>query len=148
MRAAPELATPDSYPLMPYIEGAMPAFLQHARMRWAFGDYPFTGKPAGAIGGYCEWIDDERPDACSLAALLDAWPTPAHTVMTAPAGASTVSWSIDFVTDPAAHAYRGPFRFEGSIAAASSGHAQGDAWLWDVDGIPLARARQLVALFG
>lgn len=148
MRAAPALEAPAVYAALPYIDGAMPAMLQHVRMHWAFGNYPWSGTEITPLRGYCELIDDERPDACSITALLDAWPTPAHAPMTAPSGASTVSWSIDFIADMAAPTHRAPFLFEGSIAAASSGHAQGDAWLWDTAGAPLARARQLVALFG
>ena len=147
MRPAPVMAAPESYAELPYVDGLMPAFLQHVRSRWAFGSLPFTGKPVAPIGGYCEWRDDARSDACSITALLDAWPTPAQSLVTKPSGASTVSWSIDFVADMAASRYRAPFRFEGSIASASSGHAYGDAWLWDAEGAPLARARQLVALF-
>jgi acyl-CoA thioesterase len=142
------IEAPEHYEPFPYVEGAMPAFLQHVRTRWAYGNFPFTGTPLSALGGYCELIGDERPDACSVVMLLDAWPTPAHSPLHTYSGASTVSWSIDFLADLSARPYRAPFRFEGSVAAAAAGHVQGDAWLWDADGAPLARARQLVALFG
>jgi acyl-CoA thioesterase len=148
MRAPGPLAAPDAIAPIPYVEGAMPAFLQHARLHWAFGNPPFSGTELAPVGGYCEWIGDAQPDACSVLALLDAWPTPAHSPMTAPSGASTVSWSIDFVADIAARAYATPFRYEGVAVAARHGHVQQDAWLWDRDGAPLARGRQLVAIFG
>ena len=140
------IEAPERYEPFPYIEGAIPAFLQHVRTRWAYGHFPFSGQPLAPLGGYCELIGDEQPDACSVVMLLDAWPTPAYSPLTTPSGASTVSWSIDFLVDLNGRALRGPFRFEGAVAAAGSGYAQGDAWLWDADGVALARALQLVAV--
>jgi acyl-CoA thioesterase len=148
-REAPPLPLPDSIPANPYVEGAMPVFLQHLRTRWGYGNPPFSGLEITPIGGYCELIGEpDRANACRVVALLDAWPPPAFAPHTTLVNASTITWTVDFITDTSAREYRGPFRYEGSIAAASGGHVQENAWLWDADGHALVRSTQLVSIYG
>jgi len=148
-RKAPPLPAPETLPEMPYVEGLMPAFLQHVRTRWGYGNFPFSGDSITPIGGFCELIgESEWADACTAVTLLDAWPTPAFIPFTSLAVASTVHWTIDFIAEMGARKYRGPFQYEGSVEAASGGHVHANAWLWDAEGQALMRSTQLQAVYG
>ena len=147
-KAQPLKAASEIEPL-PYMAGAMPVFLQHMRLYWAEGAVPFSGSPITALRGYCA-LDEagNTPALCQIVALLDAWPTAAFAALSAPAAASTVSWTIDFFGSPAAPTAATPLQYESTIVAAHAGHVHAEAWLWEASGSALARATQLVALFG
>lgn len=148
-RQPPPLPAPETISELPYIEGIMPAFLQHVRTRWGYGNPPFSGQAISSIGGYCELVGEpEWADACAMVTLLDAWPTPAFIPFNSLAMASTIHWTIDFIAEMGTRKYCGPFQYEAMVEAASGGHAHVSAWLWDAQGQTLMRSAQLQAVYG
>jgi acyl-CoA hydrolase len=125
-----------------------PDFLQHFELRWSEGGFPFSGNPTPGFSGWCRLPGLEGTlDPSGVAGLVDAWPSPALTMMKTPAPASSVSWMLDFVGDPGVAA-DGWFYYRTHMRASDRGYAYVDAELWDDQGRAVARGRQLVSVFG
>lgn len=89
----PDAPDPETLQALPHIPGLTPAFLQHMEMRWTVGTGPFTGSEA-ACGGWVRVRHGTALDGATVAfALLDTFPSPALSVLSVPAPASTVTWS-------------------------------------------------------
>lgn len=148
-RQPPELSPIEQAMRIPYVEGLSPVFLRHVGLHWASGNLPGSGSAITPIGGYCELNDGGRASvACVVTALLDAWPTPFFAALQPPFRASTAQWMLDFFTDLLSYEPQAPFRYSCEVIAASGGHVQQEAWLWDARDRALARAVQLIEVFG
>lgn len=146
---APAAPAPDTLPAFPYLAGITPDFTRFLDYRWVGEGLPFGGGPVARTGGWIRLKDATPVDEAGALAMIDAWPAPVLTLLTAPAAASTVTWMVDFVrawppggVDPEAW-----WRFEGTTTAAGQGYADVDGLLWGPDGGLVATSRQLVAEF-
>ena len=148
--APPHMAPPHEALELPYIDGVTPAFTRHFNYRWALGELPFTGKGGHEIGG---WIQFREPTDCLteewLVALADAWPTPALSMLTQPAAASTLTWELGFV-----HLNRDTctendwWAYHAAVDSAERGYVHERATLWDPEGRLAAYSRQTATIFG
>ena len=154
-------ARPSAYD---YRDLAMPAVPPPDRCEGFFRDdfaprftCQFDGRLAGAapaVSGadrpdlllwLCHRDRNAADDATSVVALADALPPGAMAMFTSPAPISTMTWSLDLLTD----------RFDGAgwYLARTLGEVIGDGYssqamtLWDEGGRPVAAARQSVALY-
>ncbi|MEL6195472.1 MAG: thioesterase family protein [Myxococcota bacterium] len=143
--AAEAWNAPETYPELPYIEGLTPEFTQHLEYRFAEGGIPFQGAQAAAFGGYVRFRGDD--DVLSsherTVALLDAWPCPTLSVLTKPAAASTMTWSIHLLAPPAG----GFHAFTYKTVAAQSGFSTAVGMLRQQDGTLAAYSEQTVVVF-
>ena len=145
--ATPAVAAADAV-AMPYIEGVVPRFVRNYEMRWGSGPMPFRGGSASHIDG---WVRSRGPasGAPALLGLLDAWPAPVLGLLTAPAPASTVRWSVQ-VLDPAAVASldgQQLHHYRSDAVAAADGAVTFTARLADGAGRVLAISEQLAVVF-
>lgn len=143
----PPAPLPEVLPAFPFLAGITPDFTRYLDYLWVGEGLPFGGGPVARTGGWVRFQDQAPVDEAGALGLLDAWPAPVLTLLTAPAAASTVTWMVDLVrpwpvggVDPAAW-----WRFEGRGTAAGEGYADVDGWLWGPDGALVATSRQLVA---
>lgn len=143
---APE--PPDPPPIescleMPYIPGITPDFTRNLDFRFAEG-IPFSGGASARVTGYCRHRTEERGVA-ALAALVDAWPGTVLPLLTAPAPASTVRWSLQFPSDqlPSGDEW---FWYTSDTPAAAGGYSTMTAQLWR-DGRLISWSEQLLAIF-
>jgi acyl-CoA thioesterase len=127
-------------------EGA-PRFLQHLAVRWIEGPALFSGvhTPGKAF------IHHRDPAALTeshVIALTDCLPTPAMSMYSAPAPASSLVWTLEFVRHNFDFAPTAWWRVDHDIEAAKHGYVNQTGTLYDPDGNPAALTRQVVAIFG
>lgn len=130
---------------LPYVEGLVPAFLQNIDMRWAIGDYPFTGSERGTLGGYCRF-DPPSAGVAAVVGLLDSWPPAVLPMANGLTAGSTITWNAHFVgpipSDPEAW-----FEFRYDTVSCSDGYATYCGVL-SHQGRVIAWTEQLAAIFG
>jgi acyl-CoA thioesterase len=137
----PEEGTP-----MPYIEGAMPVFTQQFEYRWTEGSFPFTGGDAPSHAG---WIRFREPQDVGggehAVALVDAWPLPVLSMLSAPSASASVTWQLDLASPPADR--EGWWFHRAETLASGDGFAQMRSRLWAPDGRFAAASAQTVSVF-
>ena len=72
-----------------------PPFLQHFAHRWARGAKPFSGTRSDSIC-FIRHRDPSPLTESHVVALVDCIPTPAISMLTAPAPASSLVWNLEF----------------------------------------------------
>lgn len=132
----------DCLPL-PYLEGLTPEFTRNLEFRYATG-IPFSGSDSATVSGYCRHREPAT-GVPALAALVDAWPGAVMALLTAPAPASSVRWSMHRPDD---HEVVGDawHWYEAQTVVAGGGHATITAQLWRDDEL-VAWSEQLMAVF-
>lgn len=145
----PNMPGPEGIENLPYVEGLTPAFTRHLIYRWALGDLPFSGGDAGEIGGW--FCFRETADCLSeewLVALADAWPTPALSMLSSPAAASTLTWEMRFVhMDRPACSLDDWWSYHAVIDSAEKGYIHERASIWDAEANLAAFSRQTAVIF-
>lgn len=128
---------------LPYIEGLTPDFTRNFEFRFATG-IPYTGSDEAAVAGWCRHRTPER-GAAAVVALVDAWPGTILPVLTAPAPASTVRWSVQFPGDEEVAADEW-FWYSSRCPTAAGGYSTMTAQLWQGDRL-VSWSEQLLAIF-
>jgi acyl-CoA thioesterase len=138
---------PDQCP--DFFRGAPPTlrFLAHIEGRHVAGAMPFSGS---ADPQMTLWLRHRAAIAPSLAALLalaDAPPPAASVMSRAPSPISTMTWSIDMLTDDIA-TDDGWWLIRNVAEQISQGYSSQAMTLWNASGRPIMASRQNVAVFG
>ena len=133
--------------VLPYLEGQMPAFFQHISLCLQQGNMPFTNSDTSHLGGWMKFkhIPEQMQEA-HIIALADAWPPTLLQMYKQPAPASSMSWYIEFVEEPAT-AHNGWLGYEAITHHSKDGYGLEDGCIWSEDGKLIALSRQTVALF-
>ena len=114
-------------------------------MRWVTGQHPFTGSTQRDFTGYCRFnAPAGGPEG--LIALLDVWPAPPLAMLSAPAPASTVSWTAHLLKVP--EVLSGWCFYTYRTVAGEGGYHTCAGHLYDAEGALLAYSEQLVAVYG
>ena len=148
-RGMPEMGDPEAIEAVPFIDGLTPSFFQHVDLRVVSGALPFSGAPAGELTGWMRLR--ETPETFGpehLVALADAWPPAVLQMLTAPAPASTLAWTLEFVADLDGVDPAHPWAYSVRTDTARDGYAHTEARLWRPDGRLTAISRQTVTVFG
>ncbi|MFT5353565.1 MAG: acyl-CoA thioesterase [Polyangiales bacterium] len=141
---APEWAEPTTLPKMPYIAGITPEFTDKADFYFAEGTLPFQGGPDARLGGYIRFKDTAGASPAELQLmLLDAWPCPSILRLSAPAFASTVTWTAHLLGDSAP----GFHRFRDETLAGNDGFSTTLGHMWDSKGKHVAVTEQTAVIF-
>ena len=145
---APDMTPVEDVPSAPYIEGIMPAFVQHVHMRFAVGDPPYSGRRSEAMGGFCRFrVPTRRVDASLIAGLADIWPAPVIPWLKAPAPASSMTWNLEIVHLDPSLPTDAWWTYRAVTEATEHGYVHFRAELWDAKGRLAAVSRQLAAVF-
>lgn len=128
---------------MPYIEGLTPDFTRNFEFRFATG-IPYTGSAEAEVTGWCRHRTPER-GAAAIVGLVDAWPGTILPVLTAPAPASTVRWSVQFPGDDEIAGDEW-FWYSSGCPTAAGGYSTMTAQLWLGDRL-VSWSEQLLAIF-
>jgi len=146
----------------PFLEGVMPGFLSHYRMRWAGGTRLYSGeppKPAEVWAPRREAGPDDgsAPPAAllgsiaareaSLVAMADLPPSPALSMLTERAPGASLTWLLEPLADARAFDPRGWSLLRTETRHAADGYTSQTARLWDASGRPLAVSHQTTAIF-
>lgn len=140
---------PDQIPVLPFVAGAMPDFLQHLDMRWAEGGLPFSGTDSWHSRIHVRLKGEPQPLPSELLAVMlaDAPPTPAISHFKRPAPASSVSWELQL--RPVAHDLPadGWWRVDTEALAAAGGYVNQVSRLWSPTGDLAALGYQVVTVY-
>jgi acyl-CoA thioesterase len=124
-----------------------PPFLQHFAHRWALGAKPFSGVRSNSIC-FIRHRDPAPPTESHIVALVDCIPTPALSMMTAPAPASSLVWNLEFFAHEFGFGADEWWRIDTDIDAATEGYVNQTGLLQNPHGQPVALSRQVFAIFG
>ena len=130
-----------------YQHGRMPAFMQHFAVRWAEGGKPFSSSPKTPSKAFIRHRDTEPLGESKLIALVDCITTPALSMFSAPAPASSISWTLEFFEHDLDFASDAWWRIDSDVDAATDGYVNQTSVLNDPNGRPVALSRQLFAIF-
>lgn len=125
-----------------------PAFMQHFEALWAVGDVPFSGctEPRSMI--YARLRDRECGAEDALLALADVIPTPVLSMLTRPTPASSLSWMIEVLRDPATLDYHDWVLIDTEVRAGTAGYLSQTSVLYGPDGHAYSVSHQTVGVFG
>ena len=128
-------------------ERGSPAFAQHFAVRWMQGAKPFSGERS-PTKAFIRHRDSSRLTEAHVIALVDCIPTPAMSMFKAPAPASSLVWTLEFVEHDFDFAPEQWWRIDTDVDAAADGYVQQSGVLIDPNGRTIALTRQLFAVFG
>lgn len=134
--------------VFPFLPGVTPDFTQHIAMRWASGAMPFSGASEASLSGWCQHRTAATDPATALLGLLDAWPCPALSLLTAPAPASSVTWHVTFVHLPERVDPERWWGYTSRVTSLADGFAHMASQLSDDGGRVVALSEQVVAVYG
>ena len=144
----PSFSRPDAALKLPFVEGITPEFLQHYEMRWAHGGFPFTRAEKGDIGGWVRELGArDSVDYADLLALVDTWPPSVLPMLRAPAPASSMTWTIEFMPGATNGSGQQWWQYLAESEFAAEGYVHSRARLWDESGKLVAISRQTVTVF-
>jgi acyl-CoA thioesterase len=133
---------------MPYIEGMTPAFTQHLRFQWADGGFPFSGADEARTRIFVSLREATAIGESEVIAFADAIPTPALSMLKKPTAASSLTWTLELLTDTFDTASEKPWLMDAEVSAGRDGYLSQSAVLWDPAAQAVAMSRQSVVIFG
>ena len=144
---APEWST-DSVKTLPK-EGRVPEFTTHFDYKIMQGALPFTNGNQRTLGGQIRFHEDFESSITypAMLALIDAWPPVSLTLLSSPAAASSMTWTVEFITHASHFKTSDWWSYLANIEYAADGYHHIEAKMWSPDGKLAAISRQTVALF-
>jgi acyl-CoA thioesterase len=138
---------PDQCP--DFFRGAPPTlrFLEHIEGRHVAGSLPFSGATDPQMTLWLRHRATVPPSLTALLALADAPPPAASVMSRTPAPISTMTWSIDMLTDDIA-TDDGWWLIRNVAEQIGQGYSSQAMTLWNASGRPIMASRQNVAVFG
>ena len=133
---------------LPYVEGRMPAFMQHFRPRWLRGDLPFTGGHQRDSVLQVSMRDDGPVDETHVLAFADFIPPIALGMFSAPTPGSSLTWMVELLRDRYDDLGLDDWRLDARLVAARDGYTNQSLTLWGPRGEPVALSSQSMVVFG
>ena len=131
-----------------YVDGLMPAFIQHFRARWLRGDLPFSGGSQRQSVLRLSLHDEGQPDETQVLAFADFIPPIALSMFAAPTPGSSLTWMIEMLRDRYDDLGMDDWRVDAELLAARDGYTSQNVMLWGPRGEPVALSRQSMVVFG
>jgi acyl-CoA thioesterase len=133
---------------MPWAGDAPPKFTQHVEQRWASGAFPFCGGAEPRTQIYVRYRNELEVDESLVIAMADTIPSPAISMLHSFAPASSLSWTLELLTDRWPRNGGDWWLVDAEATAARDGYAFQTATMWSADGQPIALSRQSAVVFG
>jgi acyl-CoA thioesterase len=89
----------------------------------------------------------DKVDYADLLALVDSWPPTVLPVLAAPAPASSMTWTVEFMPDAVSGSGQQWWQYLAQSEFAAEGYVHSRARLWDETGKLVAISRQTVTVF-
>ena len=145
---APELKAPDSCPDFFRSAPDVLRFLQHIEGRHVGGSMPFSGSDLPEMHLWLRHRGKANTSPLvALLALADAPPPAASTMAKTFFLISTMTWSIDMLTDRIATT-DGWWLVRNAAEQIGDGYSSQAMTVWNADGAPVMASRQNIAVFG
>lgn len=129
-------------------EGASPRFTRYLEQRWAAGGFPFTAAADPRTQIHLRYRDEPVIDESLVIALADSIPSPAISVLSKPAMASSLSWTLELLCDSWPTDGSAFWLMDAQADAAAEGYVFQSAILWSADVQAMAFSRQSAVVFG
>lgn len=145
---APVFSPPEESIKLPFIEGVTPEFIQYYDFRWAHGGLPYSRSAKADIGGWVRELGArDRVDYADLLALVDSWPPAVLPMLSTPAPASSMTWTVEFMPKAVSGSGQQWWQYLAESEFAAEGYVHSRARLWDESGNLVAISRQTVTVF-
>jgi acyl-CoA thioesterase len=147
-----DFGAPEAGIVLPYIPGVVPEFTQKIDFRINRGHVPFSSQNHGELAGWMRLRHDPElaQQACQLPhllALVDSWPPSVLQMCSGPVPASTLSWTLDLVGDPATATPCDWWQYHAQAEVCHDGYAHIKARIANHAGQLVAISRQTVTVF-
>jgi acyl-CoA thioesterase len=138
----------DSVQVLPK-HGPAPEFTTHFDYHIQCGQLPFSNGQYRTLGGKIRFAENFHAKITYplLLALIDAWPPVSLTLLSAPAAASSLTWTVEFIEDASRFGTEEWWSYLANIEFAADGYHHIEAKLWRPDGKLAAISRQTVTVF-
>lgn len=133
---------------LPFIPGATPVFTKNVRMRSALGMFPFMGAERPQTQTYVSLRDEPGIDDTLVIGLADIIPSPGLSLLKQPVPSSSLTWTLELLTDRFEAAADAPWLMDAEVTAAGDGYMYQTATLWSPQRKAMALSRQSVVVFG
>lgn len=134
-------------------QGPVPEFTRHFDYQICRGAMPFSAGTGTELGGRIRFAEGQScaVGVLELLALVDAWPPVSLTLLSQPAPASSLTWTIEFIQPQQGAETKALttdwWSYLASIEHGADGYHHIEAKLWQPDGQLAAISRQTVTLF-
>jgi hypothetical protein len=117
------------------MEGIAPAFTQHVTTRWLGSVSVFQGRSEPRTSIYVSFRDDPYagPGAVGEGQIIgyaDIVPTPGLSMLKQPAMASSLTWTLELLTDDFGRAREGLWLMDTEVTAGRNGYLNQSATFW------------------
>lgn len=129
------------------IPNLTPDFLQYAEQRFARGGYPFTGAREPRTQVWVRYPGEPEVTESVIIAIADTIPSPAIHTLKKFAFASSMSWTLEFLTDTFGGAAEPFWLMDAEVTAGGDGYVFQTATLWSPDQRAIALSRQSAVVF-
>ncbi len=131
-------------------QGPVPEFTRHFDYQLTLGGFPFSGTQSVQMHGRNRFSTANTQKPCTVAeiiALIDAWPPATLSWLNMPAPASSLTWSLEFITTDFSFTATDWWYYQAQIDAAHEGYSHIEARFCDAAGQLVAISRQTVTVF-
>lgn len=133
---------------MPFVPNVTPNFIQHLDLSFTSKALPFTGSKDTLMSGWMALKDaPETFSDSAVLALIDAWPPAVLPMLSKPAPASSVTWSVEFVMPRSPLEKDDRLYYQCDVKQADLGYAHTEGQVYHPNGELLALTRQLVTIY-
>jgi acyl-CoA thioesterase len=131
-----------------YVPGVTPAFLQHFDVKWLEGALLYTGSRSTKASMSFGLRDDAPTTEEHIIAIADGPPPIAMSFLTEPAPGSSMTWTLEMLTESVASLPLDGYRLDAELVAGHGGYTSQSVMLWSPGGEAVALSRQSMVVFG
>ena len=141
---------PPAEPFVPkFVPGLTPNFVRHFKFRWLSGERLFSGsrRPPRAVIEV-DMTDDTPVSEPHVVAIADSIPPLGFSMLTEPAPGSSVTWTVEMLTDRLDGLALSGWRLFADVRAGRDGYLSQFATVYGPDGAAVALSQQTMVVFG
>jgi hypothetical protein len=131
-----------------FVPGVTPTFTQHFTATWLTGALPFAGSAATSASVEVGMPGEPRASEALVVALCDFMPPLALSMLRAPAPGSSLTWTLELLTERFDALPMRGFRVDAELLAAQDGYTNQSCMIWGPGGEPVALSHQAMVVFG
>jgi len=133
---------------IPFMPGLSPNFVQHVSQRWLRGGLPFTASTSREMVLSVALRDEGTTAIEHVIAIADAVPPVALALLDTRAFGSSMTWTLEMLTDSVNGMPLEGYRLDAEIVAGQDGYTSQSVLVWGPGGEALALSRQSMVVFG
>jgi acyl-CoA thioesterase len=133
---------------VPFVPGLSADFIQHFALRWIRGDLPFTASRSRQAVLEVALRDEGPMTEEHVLAIADAPPPLAFSHLETFAKGSSMTWTLEMLTDSVSRLPLHGHRLDVELTAAADGYTSQSVMMWGPNGEAVALSRQSMVVFG